>query len=122
MQTTTLFRRAALSLAFSAALFAGDVSGKWVAKMETPNGSVEQTYILKANGDKLTGSVKSARGESEIQDGRVSGYEVSFVVVRNFNGNEFKMNYSGKLDGDSLKLKIQMGERGEREVTAKRGE
>ncbi len=90
--------------------------------METPNGSSQQTYTLKADGDKLSGTVKSARGETEIQDGKVSGDDISFVVVRKFNDNEFRMQYTGKLDGDDLKLTVDMGERGKREMVAKRAE
>lgn len=122
MKTPSLLRGAACALAFSTALLAGDVSGKWVAKMETPNGSSQQTYTLKADGDKLSGTVKSARGETEIQDGKVSGDDISFVVVRKFNDNEFRMQYTGKLDGDDLKLTVDMGERGKREMVAKRAE
>ncbi|MEZ5351371.1 MAG: hypothetical protein R2762_01945 [Bryobacteraceae bacterium] len=122
MKTLSLLRGAFCAFAFSALVLAGDVSGTWKAKMETPNGTSEQTYMLKADGEKLTGSVKTARGETEIQDGKVAGDEVSFVVVRKFNDNEFKMSYKGKMEGDDLKLTIDMGERGTREIVAKRSE
>ncbi|MFN7919840.1 MAG: hypothetical protein U0Q16_07065 [Bryobacteraceae bacterium] len=102
--------------------FAGDVSGKWKYSMAGRNGNtVENTLTLKADGDKLTGTVSGRMGDTAIQDGKVSGDEVSFNVVRNFNGNEMKIAYKGKLEGDSLKLNIAMGERNV-EATAKRAQ
>lgn len=100
--------------------FAADINGKWVASMTTPDGQKrESTYNFKADGSTLTGTVSGRGGETAISDGKVDGDNISFTVVRNFNGNEMKQKYTGKLEGDSLKLKFQMRER-EMEITAKR--
>ena len=99
--------------------FAGDVTGKWVASMETPNGTRETTFNFKADGAKLTGTVSGRQGDSQIQDGKVDGDNISFSVVRNFNGNEMKALYKGTLAGAELKLKMEMGDRNS-EMVAKR--
>jgi hypothetical protein len=39
----------------------------------------------------------------------------------NFNGNEFKISYTGKADGDTIKFTRQMGDRPAAEFVAKRG-
>lgn len=117
MKLFRLLLAAAMTVAFA---FAGDVSGKWKYSMAGRNGNtIESTLTLKAEGEKLTGTVSGRAGDTAIQDGKVAGDDVSFNVVRNFNGNEMKIAYKGKLEGDALKLNIAMGERNV-EATAKR--
>ncbi len=62
------------------------------------------TFNFKADGDQLTGTVTSRRGETEISDGKVSGDEISFAQVMEFNGNQVKILYKGKVSGDEIKF------------------
>ncbi len=115
-------RAAALLAVFLTAVWAADVSGKWKAEYSSPDGQTRQsTFTFKVNGSELTGTVGGARGETAISEGKISGDDISFVVVRNFNGNEFKMQYKGKVSGDEIKFKVEFGG-GDRtfEMTAKR--
>jgi hypothetical protein len=99
---------------------AADVTGKWTTEFTTPSGQTRtSTMDLKADGDKLTGKIVSQRGETEIQEGVVKGDEISFVVVRNFGGNDVRMNYKGKVEGDTIKFTVTAGDR-EFEMVAKR--
>lgn len=114
-----------LSCALAAVALAADVTGKWSFEQQGRNGSQTVTMNLKADGDKLTGTVSGGRGgDVEISDGKVDGDNVSFKVVREFNGNQFVTDYTGTLSGDELKLKIEIeggrGKMGPREVVAKR--
>ena len=108
---------------FTTCLFlasAADVTGQWKATYTIPSGETrESTFDLKADGAALTGKVISARGETPITDGKVSGDEVSFSVTRNFGGNDIKLNYKGKVSGDEMKLAVSAGERSF-DITAKR--
>lgn len=101
---------------------AADVSGKWKSEMTTPDGQTRtNTYTFKVEGSTLTGTVAGARGETEIKEGKVSDDEISFVLVRTFNGNEFKTQYTGKISGDEIKFKVEVvGMERTFEVTAKR--
>jgi hypothetical protein len=79
--------------------------GTWKATVETPNGAMENTFTLKVDGDKLTGTITMGQfGEAPISEGKVDGDNVSFLVVREFNGNQFRINYKGKVAGDEMKL------------------
>jgi hypothetical protein len=103
--------------------FAADVNGKWVAQVPGRGGQTQDvTFNFKAEGDQLTGTVTSRRGETNISDGKVQGDEISFVQVMEFNGNQVKLVYKGKVSGDEIKFSRQR-EGGERtqEFTAKRG-
>lgn len=108
-----------------AAIWAADASGKWTADVQGRNGNTMTiTMNLKADGSKLTGTVGGRMGDTEISDGKVDGDNISFTVVREFNGNQFKQNYQGKLDGDTIHFTIKMeggmGGGRERKMDAKR--
>lgn len=119
MKRFVLLSIAALAL-FATGLFAGDPSGKWTAEVEGRNGQKRTvTMNLKAAGDKLTGTVTQMGGEREIMDGKISGDEISFAVEVEFQGEKRKIEYTGKMVGDELKMKSGSGER-TREFTAKR--
>jgi hypothetical protein len=101
--------------------FGADVTGSWKAEYTTPDGTQRQsTFNLKADGDKLTGKVVSAMGETDIQNGSIKGDDVSFSVVRNFNGNDVTLKYSGKVSGDEMKLKVSFNDEQSFDIVAKR--
>lgn len=119
--------RRALSTVLFVVLFAiaasgAEINGQWKAEYTIPDGSTRQsTFTFKQDGEKLTGTVAGARGEAEIQEGKVSGDEISFSVIRNFGGNEVKLTYKGKVAGDEIKFKISFeGADREFEMTAKK--
>ena len=89
-------------------LWAADVSGKYSYEMTGRNGNTMTANLtLKADGDKLTGSVSGRGGDTDISDGKVSGDDVSFVVVREFNGNKITSNYKGKVvDADTIHFTV----------------
>jgi hypothetical protein len=121
MQTRKLFWVVALMGVMALVASAADIDGKWKSEMQTPDGQTRtSTYTFKADGDKLTGTVSGRMGETPISEGAIKGDEVSFVVVRNFGGEERKMKYKGKVSGDELKMTMEMGDMGSREVVAKR--
>ena len=104
------------------AAFAADVSGKWVAQVPGRGGEMrEATFTFKADGGQLTGSVTTPRGDAPISDGKIDGDDISFNQVMEFNGNQVKLVYKGKVSGDQIKFTRQR-EGGERtvEFTAKR--
>lgn len=96
---------ALLALA-TTALWAADVTGKWKAEMTGPGGATrEVTFTFKVDGDKLTGTMSTPRGEREITEGKVSGDEISFVMVMpGREGGEVKVHYNGKVSGDQIKF------------------
>jgi hypothetical protein len=97
-----------------------DIDGKWTAQVQGRRGTQTQTLTLKADGDKLTGSIEGGRGGPvEISEGMLHGNDVMFKVVREFNGNKVEQNYKGTLTGDALKLTMDAG-RGPQDITFNR--
>ncbi len=122
MSIRKLFVAAALVGLLAAVASAAGIDGKWTSEFTTPNGQTRTTtYTFKADGEKLTGTVSGRMGETAITEGKIDGDEISFVVVRNFRGEERKLQYKGKVSGDEIKLSVTFGpDMQPREMVAKR--
>jgi hypothetical protein len=107
------------AIALAATMFAADINGKWTGKVETPNGSRDVNMTFKVDGTNLTGTVSGRQSDSPIENGKVEGDDISFTVTRKFNDMEVKTNYTGKITGDSIKLKYKMRDN-DTELTLKR--
>jgi hypothetical protein len=87
------------------AAWAADVTGKWVAEVPGREGqTMQMIFNFKVEGDKLTGTISTPRGESPISDGKIQGDEISFVQVIEFGGNQMKFIYKGKVSGDEIRF------------------
>ncbi len=97
-----------------------DPTGTYIWTQAGRNGGPDRTntLVLKVEGDKLTGSVTApgrggaAATPSAISDGKVTGSDVSFSVVRDVNGNSMTIKYSGTVADGSIKGKIEMDRNG----------
>jgi hypothetical protein len=88
---------------------AADISGKWKATAEGPQGQMERTFTFKVDGNKVTGeSTSSMMGTSTITDGKIEGDTVTFVLTGKFGDQEVKLNYKGKISGNEIKFTSQM--------------
>ncbi len=109
-------RHIALALAAllttSLAAFAGDPTGTWKFKAEGPNGrSVDATLTLKLENNQLSGHVDNRAGEEAITNAKFADDQVTFAVVRTLGKRVRKqtltVNYTGKLEGDTIKGTIE---------------
>ncbi len=112
-------------LALCAAMaFAADVTGSWKGSFETPMGTMENTFVLKADGSTVTGTIQGGPGgELKIDDGKIEGDKISFSATMEFG----TIKYSGTVTGDEMKLEMSFGGGGGRgegmppmQITAKR--
>jgi hypothetical protein len=114
-----MLRVFSLCLVSALAALAGDLNGKWLAKVQGPNGELEVTYVLKVEEGKISGTASSHMGEMKISTGTVTGDDVVFTLDVNMNGEERKVEHKGKLAGDDLNMTIVIGEQ-TMEIKAKR--
>ncbi len=90
---------------------AADVTGTWKGTAETPNGTIERTFVFKVDGTKLTGETSSQMmGTSQIMDGKVEGDTLSFTITAKFEDNEVKLHYTGKVSGNEIKMHVEADE------------
>ncbi len=102
---------------------AADISGQWTAEVPGRGGNTQTvTFNFKADGNSLTGTVTTPRGENPISDGKIDGDTITFSQAVSFNGNDFKLNYKGVVSGDEIKFtRVRDGGEGRsQEFTAKR--
>ena len=96
-----------LTTLFALTASAADITGTWKGSAETQNGTFERTFVFKQDGTRLTGETSSERlGQSTILDGKVEGDNVSFSIKAKFRDNEMTLNYSGKVNGNEMILKV----------------
>lgn len=91
---------------------AADPSGTWKFKAESATGrTMESTLLLKLENNQLTGSVDNLAGKVGITNATFVNDQVTFTVEREFGRRlrkqTFTVNYSGKLEGDTIKGTIQ---------------
>lgn len=110
----------ALVLAFAVPVFAADFDGKWTAEFDTQIGSQKYTYEFKVDGGKLTGTAAGPQGSVSIQEGKVSGDDISFVENMNFQGMDLRIEYKGKIAGDEIKFTRNVADFATEELVAKR--
>jgi hypothetical protein len=102
-----------------------DPTGTWKWSMTFGRNTREMTLKLKLDGDKLSGAMLERDANpnprwNPIQDAAFKDGNVSFKIVRERNGNRMTSSYNGKLSGDTIKGKIEIGPMGKRDWEAKR--
>ncbi len=113
----------ALCAVFVGTALAADISGKWTAQVPGRGGETrETTFNFKVDGDKLTGTMSGMQGNDiAISDGKVMGDTISFSTTMNFNGNDVKLLFKGKVSGSEIKFtREREGGNRTQEFTAKK--
>lgn len=91
---------------------AGQIDGKWVSERTMNRGgqevTIRQTFDLKSDGSKLTGTVSMQFGQMEprsmeIQEGKIEGNKFSFKTVMETPNGTMTSVYEGTVEGDVLK-------------------
>jgi len=97
-----------LALVLVNTALAADPTGTWKWSVTFGDQTREQSAKLKLEGDKLTGVIVGRNNtETAIADATFKDDTISFTVTRERDGNKFVSKYSGKLDGDTIKGKIE---------------
>jgi hypothetical protein len=87
-----------------------NATGNWKWTRKGPDGQEQEiSATLKQDGEKLTGNIMSPIGEVEIKEGKVKDGQVSFHITFERDGNQIRANFSGKLEGDAIKGKVEVG-------------
>lgn len=103
-----------LTAAAALVLAAANINGTWKGTADTPVGTVERTFVFKADGKKLTGETTSSMfGKSTIEDGVIDGDNISFSIKASYQGQEMKINYKGQVTGDQMKLDAEVPDAGQ---------
>ena len=81
-------------------------TGTWTWTNNSNGEDITTTLTLKQDHGKLTGKMKRLDFEGNIENGKVNrNGELSFTIPRERDGTKFVIKYTGKVDGDSLRIK-----------------
>ncbi len=86
---------------------AADLTGHWVATTLGRDGQTRETSLwLKSDGAVLTGYISTRQGDSPIAEGKVTGEQISFVVITDEFDSTGRQEYAGSITPDGLRLKV----------------
>lgn len=107
-------------------LFAADISGTWKSEFDSQIGVQKYTYTFKQDGTHLTGKARSEIGdqkrEVELTEGKVDSDAISFIELLDFEGNDIRITYTGKLspDGNQIQFHREVGDFAKEDIVAQR--
>jgi hypothetical protein len=78
------------------------VVGSWDITIESPQGKRNGVLVIKQEGDKLTGVMKTPRGERPLDSVTVKGSDITFVMTAQVQGQDMVMTYKGKADKGTM--------------------
>ncbi len=109
---------------FISPLHAADVSGKWKSEFTTQYGQMKYSYEFKTDAGKITGqAIRDRDGETAtnlVTEGTIKDDAVSFVEQAKIQDQDIRIEYSGKITGDEMKLTRKVGDFGTTEIVVKR--
>lgn len=88
-----------------------DLNGAWKVQIRFVRGAAEHSMQLEQSGDEIRGGYRSQYGAREIR-GSVSGGNVQLRVPVHYESVGTTYSFSGQLDGDVLRGKVDLGEYG----------
>jgi hypothetical protein len=95
------------------------VDGKWNIKIKTPMGEQSGVLDLKATGGALAGTMSSAMGAVNVENGSVDGDAVKWHA-KVTSPMPLTLEFDGKVAGDSLNGSVKLGAFGSSTFTATR--
>ena len=82
-----------------------DLSGKWTGVLKAPDGNeYPLSYVMKIDGDKLTGTLNTPQGEVPLDKGKTDGTNFSFSVT--VSGMDFPATGKYYAAGDSVAMDV----------------
>jgi len=96
-----------------------DLNGEWVVTTTSQMGAQDSNMTVKQTGSAIAGTLSSQMGSVEYT-GAVTGTAVAFGFTINAQGTDLKIDYSGTVEGDTMKGKAVFGSFGEGTFTAKK--
>jgi enterochelin esterase-like enzyme len=100
------------------------VAGAWAAEFDTQIGVQKYLFTFKQDGDRVTGKsnseISGEKREVELTDVKLDGDTIAFSETFEFQGDELRIEYQGKLAGNEIKLTRNVGDFVTEQLVAKR--
>lgn len=103
---------------------AADIAGQWRAEFDTQIGLQKYLFTFQTNDDQLTGKAEVEVGgqkrEVEFKEGKITGDLVSFVEMLSFQGNDIRIQYTGKVGTNEIDFTREVGDFAKESFKARR--
>jgi hypothetical protein len=107
--------------ASSASAGAVTAAGEWSLVFSTPNGDVPAKFLIKQDGENLTGDVKGEGPIGEVPlKGTLKGDALEIKYTIKFEGNDLPITMKGKVMGNEMKGSADYGGLAEGEFKGKK--
>jgi hypothetical protein len=97
----------------------GGAAGTWDVTLNSPQGTFNLQFILKQDGEKLSGAAKSPRGEVPLE-GTLKGKDITLKWTTKFQDNDLPITLTGTVDGAAMKGTADYGGFAQGDFSAKR--
>jgi hypothetical protein len=98
-----------LMIACASALAQSSAVGSWEMTTVSPQGERKSLLVIRQEGDKLVGVAKAQAGERKYDSLAVKGDEITMVLTIQFQGQDMKITYTGKITKDGMKGEADFG-------------
>jgi imidazolonepropionase-like amidohydrolase len=89
-----------------------NVTGSWDVTVNSPQGVIAVTLVLKQNGSEVSGNFESKFGITEVYDASASGNKIQFSVKLPITNPPVEIVFEGTVVGNSVDGTIDLGEMG----------
>lgn len=97
-----------------------DVTGDWEMTTQSPRGERTSTVHFEQDGEKLTVTTQTMRGDEVTGEGTIVGNKIEWTITMSTPRGDFTIIYTGTVEGDTMSGEAQMGDFGTMEWTAKK--
>lgn len=81
---------------------AANLTGTWEIEIETSQGTFTVTGEIEQEGAAFEGTLSSDFGELQVEEGVVSGTDVSFTITVDAGGQTMQLTFNGTVEGDTI--------------------
>jgi hypothetical protein len=125
MGVRTTIVAVSLASVTAVAALAADVSGTWKSEFDTQIGPQKYVFTFAERDGALTATARaSVAGQPDrdvkFQDLKLEGDAISFFETFSFQGMDIRIDYSGKVTADEMKLTRKVGSFAEEHIVVKR--
>ncbi len=93
--------------------------GNWAMNVETPQGAMAVTLVLKSEGKKLTGTITSPQGDAPLE-GEFADGKIAFAISIDSPEGAMAIGFAGAMNADGTMAGTLTGPFGEAPWTASR--
>jgi len=105
---------------------AAELAGQWRAEFDSPVGQQKYLFTFEVKEGKVSGKAAAELGDQkrqvEFREATLAGDTLTFVEMLSFQGNDVRIDYTGKVADKEIKFTRKVGDFATEEIVAKRVE